>query len=119
MIVKISLIIFAVFIGACTSKDDVDSFISEDIEEISKKIDDGRNGGDDWTKTPLLIINHLLGPEYNSEGHHTFIFEQYENDSSLTVIVTSEGLLDDSVAGEKRIIEFVYINEKWTIVSMK
>ncbi len=33
--------------------------------------------------------------------------------------VTQEGLLDDSVAGEKRIFEFKYINNTWTIASLK
>lgn len=103
---------------ACDSKDDLDSFSDMNVDELNGEIDKGRRDKETWVETPYLIVNQLLGPRYNSEGHQTFIFEQYENDSTLTVIVTHEGLLDDSVAGEKRIIEFKFENGIWTILKM-
>jgi hypothetical protein len=105
---------------ACDNKDDIDSFLILDVAEYNDKIIKGRQDNQQWVETPYLIINQLFGPRYNSEGHQTFILEQYENDNdnSLTVIVTQEGLLDDSVAGEKRILEFKFENEVWTIIKM-
>jgi hypothetical protein len=111
--------IAVLFLVACDSKDDIESFINLDAAELNQKIKEGSEQKEGWTETPLLIVNQLFGPVYNSEGHQTFIFEQYESDSSLTVIVASEGLLDDSVAGEKRIIKFKYINDQWTIEGIK
>jgi hypothetical protein len=94
-----------VLLSACDNKDDIDSFIEVDIVEFNQKIENGIPSREPWVETPYLIVNQLFGPQYNSEGHQIFILEQYENDCSLTVIVRHDGLLDDSVAGEKRIIE--------------
>lgn len=104
--------------AACNTKDDIDSFLPIDVAEFNQKIENGRQQKEQWVQTPFLIVNQLFGPIYNSEGDQTFILEQYENDNSLTVIVTQEGLLDDSVAGEKRIILFKYENEAWIISKM-
>jgi hypothetical protein len=118
LISRIFLIAIA-FLSACDGKDDVDSFNEVDVVEFNKKIKKGIQLQEAWADTPLLIVNQLFGPSYNTEGHQTFIFEQYKNNSSLTVIVTHEGLLDDSVAGEKRIIEFNFVNGVWTIIRMR
>jgi len=90
-----------------------------EIADFNQKIEKGVQHGEVWVDTPYLIVNQLFGPRYNSEGHQTFILEQYEIDNSLTVIVTQEGLLDDSVFGEKRIIEFKLENGRWTISKMR
>jgi hypothetical protein len=112
------ILLTSILLLACGNKDDIDSFLTIDVAEFNQKINKGRQDNQQWVETPYLIINELFGPRYNSEGHQTFILEQHENDSSLTVIVTHEGLLDDSVAGEKRIIEFKFENGLWIIVKM-
>jgi hypothetical protein len=104
---------------SCDNKDNIDSFLEVDVAEFNQRIEKGVQHKESWVDTPYLIVNELFGPGYNSEGRQTFIFEQYEGESSLTVIVTHEGLLDDSVAGEKRIIEFKFDNEVWIIVKIR
>lgn len=76
---------------SCGNKDDIDSFLKVDFTDFNQRIKRGIDNNEEWVKTPLLIVNQLFGPTYNPEGYHTFIFEQYENDNSLTVIVTQEG----------------------------
>ena len=105
--------------SACDNQDDIDSFLEVDIADFNQRIEKGIQNKEPWVETPYLIVNKLFGPKYNSEGHQTFILEQYETDSSLTVIVTQEGLLDDSVAGEKRIIEFKFEIGLWTISKIR
>jgi hypothetical protein len=39
--------------------------------------------------------------------------------NEITITLTHEGLEDDSVDGEKRIIEFEKINDLWTIKSIR
>lgn len=113
------LLVFLALLLACHNKDDLDSFQDVDISDFNLQIEKGIRNQEQWAKTPYLIVNQLFGPQYNSEGYHTFILEQYENDSSLTIIVTQEGLLDDCVEGEKRIIEFKFSNGFWIISKMR
>lgn len=105
--------------SACEKKDDIGSFLEMDIADFNQKIEKGMQRKEGWVETPYLIVNQLFGPRYNSEGHQTFVFEQYKNNNSLTIIVTQEGLLDDSVFGEKRIIEFKFQNGRWSIDRMR
>jgi hypothetical protein len=118
-IIRRIFLIALVLFSACENKDDIDSFLEVDTGEFNQQIRRGIQNSEAWVETPYLIVNQLFGPQYNSEGYETFILEQYENDSSLTVIVTREGLLDDSVAGEKRIIDFKFENGLWTIGKMR
>jgi len=118
-IITKTLLITIALLSACGNKDDLDSFLDVDIAEFNQQIESGIQNREQWVETPYLIVNRLFGPQYNSEGHHTFILEQYEKDNSLTIILTQEGLLDDSVEGEKRIIDFRFDNGFWTITKMR
>ena len=112
------LILTSIFIS-CDNKDDVDSFINVDVTEFNKKITSGLSKQEAWVETPILIINNLIELGYDSVGHGTYTIEQYQKDNLLTVIVTQEGIQDDSVFGEKRIIDFKYSSGSWTIVRIR
>lgn len=113
------LIMIFSFSSGCGNRDDIDGFINVDVTDLNQKIKQGVQDKEAWVETPFLIVNKLFGPEYNSESRRTFIFEQYEQGNLLTVMVTQDGLPDDSVAGEKRIIEFNFVNGVWQLSKMR
>src|SRR5450755_5063237 len=108
--------LFLVLLSACNPSDDIDSFKEEDISSYNHQINAGRIKQEPWTETPISILNKLLPPVYRSEGNGYYKIEIQKNSiDSFTVIVTQEGLLDDSVYGEKRLISFVQNNGVWII----
>lgn len=108
--------LFLVLVSACNTSDDIDSFKEEDIRSYNQQIETGRMKQESWTETPISILNKLLPPEYKSESNSYYKIEIQKNSiDSFTVIVTQEGLGDDSVFGEKRIISFVENKGVWII----
>lgn len=117
---KISLFIILLLLSSCGSQDDFSSFIPEDIDKYNNQIFSAIEIKEAWATTPYLIVGKLFGPQYLTEGNAGFALEQDEiSNEHVKVIVTQEGLLDDSVYGEKRIIEFKYKSNIWTIDKIK
>ena len=107
-------------LSSCSSSDDYSSFIAEDTNKYNSQIVSATDGNEVWATTPYLIVGKLFGPEYRTEGNSGFALEQTEiSNEHVRIIVTQEGLLDDSVFGEKRIIEFRYKANGWTIDNIK
>lgn len=103
-------------LSSCSSGDDYSSFIPEDTDKYNNQIFSAIDVKEAWVATPYLIVGKLFSPEYRSEGHSRFALEQAEiSNEHVRIIVTQEGLLDDSVYGEKRIIEFKYKDNRWII----
>ena len=108
--------LFLIFFSSCNPSDDIDSFKDEDISSYNQQIEVGRMKQESWTETPISILNKLLPPVYRSEGNGYYKIEIQKNSiDSFMVTVTQEGLLDDSVFGEKRLISFVQNNGAWII----
>lgn len=107
-------------LSSCSSGDDYSSFIPEDIASYNSQITSAIDVSEAWVTTPYQIVGKLFGPEYRTEGNSKFDLEQAEiSNEHVRIIVTQEGLLDDSVYGEKRIIEFKYKGNRWVIDNIK
>ncbi|MFD3002980.1 hypothetical protein ACFS7Z_21625 [Pontibacter toksunensis] len=114
------LISLLLVIYSCRSGNDYGSFIPENKDKYNSQISSATDSNEAWSTTPYLIVGKLFGPAYHTEGNLGFTLEQTEiSDEHISIIVTQEGLLDDSVYGEKRIIEFKYKANRWTIGSIK
>lgn len=98
---------------SCNVDDDPDSFILEDVQKYNKTIKDWRAKGEGWTDDPIFITRKLFRSD-DLERKTTIDVESKTTDSA-TVTLTQEGLSDDSVEGEKRIIDFEKTNALWTI----
>lgn len=89
-------------LSSCNSGEDYSSFISEDTDKYNSQISSAIDANEAWVTTPYQIVGKLFGPEYRTEGNSDFALEQVEvSNEHVRIIVTQEGLLDDSVYGEK------------------
>ncbi len=115
------VIALLLLLSACSNNGDShDSFMVEDATKYNNQILTALQHNEPWAQTPFLIVGELFGPAYQTEGIAGYAFEQTEiADDVVRVVVTQEGLLDDSVYGEKRIIEFRYKVDRWVIEDIK
>ncbi len=102
---------------SCDNKDDLESFITEDIKKYNDRITEWRTKGEIWTADPILITRELF--RYDDPERKTIIDFESRTADRVTVTLTQEGLSDDSVDGEKRIIEFEKVNDSWTIKQIR
>ncbi|MCJ8167518.1 hypothetical protein MKJ04_21935 [Pontibacter sp. E15-1] len=114
------VITLLLLLSACSNDDSYDSFVIEDATKYNNQILSALQHNEPWAQTPFLIVGELFGPAYQTEGGGGYAFEQTEvTDDFVRVAVTQEGLLDDSVYGEKRIIDFRYKADRWVIDNIK
>ena len=93
--------------------------MSIDIAEFNSEIETAHKSGENWTKDPITI-SHKLFPFYMTEGQSNLSIEcTRHSDTVMTVNITHEGAMDDSVSGEKRILAFEYKDNRWTINSVR
>jgi hypothetical protein len=117
---QIIFLLLLPFLTTCNTSNETNSFKDEDIKFYTQKIESARLNQEKWAETPLLIVNELLSPQYRSEGNSYYNIEIVKvSIDTITIIVTEEGLLDDSVYGEKRVIHFVFRNNHWDIERIK
>ncbi|GHN00420.1 hypothetical protein WSM22_19090 [Cytophagales bacterium WSM2-2] len=111
----VALLVFAIFTSC--NRDNVDSFIVEDPQAYNDQIAGWYAEGKSWTNDPILIARELFRPD--GPDRKTIIdFEPGENDAA-TITLTREGLSDDSVGGEMRIIELEKAGGTWTIKKIR
>lgn len=103
---------------ACRNNDDVDSFVQVEAKEYNSRIAEWTTQREAWTTDPVLITRKLFNNEGDPERKTVIDFESQANDK-VRVTLTQEGLSDDSVYGEKRIIDFELINGVWTITQIR
>ncbi len=88
------------------------------VEDFNDAIE-GRNP--DWARAPLLAAAAFLGEEDRTsvEGPTISIIEERpEREDERTVVVTEDGLLDDSVQAARYVLRFRRgENERWQLVS--
>jgi hypothetical protein len=107
-------------VGSSKQKLSTASFISVNADTLNKRIAEGYEYREGWTTTPLLITSHLFDPEYDVAAKQHYSYDEMENeDGSLTVTVTQEGLLNTTIYGEKIQLIFTYEDDLWVIKSMK
>ena len=92
------------FVVACAPGDDLSSFIAEDPVRYNDKISAGSANNESWADDPVMIVRQLFRGE--EPERRTTIELQAENVDRVTVVLTQEGLADDSVYGEKRLMRF-------------
>jgi hypothetical protein len=102
---------------SCDIKDDSESFIIEDITKYNDQISQWRTNAESWTVDPVLITRELF--RFDDLERKTIIEFENEAVDKVTVTLTQEGLSDDSVDGEKRIIDFEKVNGLWTIKQIR
>src|SRR5688500_12338167 len=97
--------------------DDRDSFITEDPKSYNERIMKGKLDSQQWADDPVLIVREL----FRSGDFERKIIIDVDGKSKdeVTITFTREGLEDDSVNGEKRILEYKKINDVWTIESIR
>jgi hypothetical protein len=106
-----------IILFSCGNQDDLESFIIVDTRKYNNRIEEWRTAGQTWADDPILITRELFRID-GSERKTTIDFESSTVDRA-TVTLTQEGLSDDSVDGEKRIIEFEKVNDSWTIKQIR
>jgi hypothetical protein len=112
--------ILAITFSSCSPGDDTASFRNENIDGYNEEIQEGYAAGGEWCNDPLLIVHKLLLSKSNQEGNPYFKIEgKADAVNHMTLTVTQEGVMDDSVNGEKRIISFIFQNGKWRISQIK
>lgn len=105
---------------SCGSGDNYSGFLPEDPDKYNRLILFAIDNNEVWATTPYQIVGELFGPEYLTEGNSGFVLEQAEiSNEHVRIIVTQEGLLDDSIYGEKRVIEFKFKANRWMIDNIK
>ncbi|WP_426061044.1 hypothetical protein [Hymenobacter sp. B1770] len=103
----------------CARGDETAGFRDENPTPYNQKIERGQRQRQAWTATPRQIIQHLFEPE-SDEGGDLFTFQQTRHvNGSRTVTITEEGLLDDEVYGERRVLTFVVKQGGWVVKQVK
>ena len=109
--------ILTAIVSCDNHSDDFDSFISEDVETYNTRIKQWEEDGRRWVDDPIIITRQLFISD-DPERNTIIQFESSLKDE-VTITFTQEGLSDDSVDGEKRVIEFKRINGSWTVQTVK
>jgi hypothetical protein len=110
----------AITFAACTTADDLSSFRNENIDTYNKEIEEGNAKREHWTSNPLLIVHQLFVSNFNPEGKPYMNIEQrMDSIDHVTLTITQEGVIDDSVSGEKRVINFTLKNGRWIITHIR
>jgi hypothetical protein len=110
--------IFLTILASCDSaSDDTASFINEDTKEYNQRIINGYLNKEQWTVDPILIVRELFKSD-DFERKVTIALDGKSKDE-VTITLTREELEDDSVNGEKRIIDFKRVDGSWTIKQMR
>ncbi len=102
---------------SCSNHDDLESFIIEDTKKYNHRIKEWTTKEQNFIADPILITRELFRSD-DPERKTMIEFESKTVDQA-TVTITQEGLSDDSVDGEKRIIEFEKGNGLWTIKQIR
>jgi hypothetical protein len=78
-----------------------------------------RLAGEAWVESPVLIAANLFGPSPYSKGRMRYLLEfvQTQPDGGVATIEV-DGLLDDSISGERRAITFRLRGGKWSIAGI-
>jgi hypothetical protein len=110
--------ILLIIISSCDiTGDDLKSFINKNPKELNDRITKAKLNGESWTNDPLLIVRELFHSE--DFERKTIIDIESQSNNKVTITLTEELLGDDSVYGEKRIIEFKKDHDLWTILSLR
>jgi len=102
---------------SCTHSDDIDSFVTMDVTAYNEKINEWTSTKQSFVIDPLLITRELF--RNDDFERRTIIEFQSEHQDQVTVTLTQEGLSDDAVEGEKRIIKFKRTNGTWVIEQIR
>jgi hypothetical protein len=98
-----------VILFSCSNGSD-DDF--EDPSDYNDRIEEGIERNACWTQSPVEIATHLFGPH---DHERSFSLSYQASDEGVRVEVTREGLQDDSVRGERRLLLFEQIDGRWEI----
>jgi len=79
-------------------------FLPIDVREINETITKAAKNSESWVRSPMAIIARIAG-EFEELSFRQIEIESPggEGSTSLTVVITDDGFLDDSVRGEKKI----------------
>ncbi len=101
--------------GCATPGDNIDSFIDVGVKPFNDRIVRAHEVGDTWVDDPRAIINTMFpSPDLTIEYH-----VEKQRTNAITIVFTREGLYDDSIEGEKRIIELVKSDGLWQFRSIR
>jgi hypothetical protein len=70
-----------------------------DVEAFNLKITRAHQKGESWCQSPLLVTLKLVGDRHESKKRTIEIDSSPEAFRDAHIVVTEEGLMDDSVAG--------------------
>ena len=102
---------------ACGNSDDLNSFNTVDVADYNEAIKLGMEKDENWTNDPVVITHKLFTID---DGPGVVEIKMNRKDRLHAILTfTVEGPYDDSVEGEKRIIQFEKINNVWLITKMQ
>lgn len=99
---------------ACTStpvRDNINSFIDEGVKPFNDRILRAVEVNEDWARDPKRIVETLFPSVDLTTAYE--VTDSSEN--AVTIVFTREGFQDDSIEGEKRIIDLVQREGTWQI----
>lgn len=116
----VEVILLPEFLNQNTAQTEtVKSYQTLAITEYNQKIEKAATANEDWVKMPTRVVARLFPKfEETKSRNIELLAASAENSDSLTVFVTDDGFLDDSVRGEKYKFELKR-NEQgvWKVVS--
>lgn len=82
----------------------IDSFITEDLEDINADLEKAADANEDWVTDPVRVAMNIVeqGPDVVEERHYlqiTWVGEGERPHAGVVTVVT-DGYLDDSMRGE-------------------
>jgi hypothetical protein len=112
-------ILFPLLFGVNACNDRYEPPKQVDPKEFNEKIENGVQAKAEWVKTPQSIVKELLPKTAFPQGNTSYTVEEKRlSANTRKFTITEEGPFDDEVKGEKTIIDFKSINDKWVITEM-
>lgn len=72
-----------------------------------------------WTENPESIARNLFPPITRPEGNPGYLIQtEYVDETHCTIVIKDEGVVDDEVCGEKKVISFEKSENGWLINAM-
>ncbi len=99
--------------GCYTVQDNITSFIEEGIRPFNDRIAQAASKGESWVESPESIVRAL----FTSADVTTdlVVVDSTRRSDNAVIVFTEEGFKDDSIEGEKRIIEMRRVDQVWRI----
>jgi hypothetical protein len=114
----VSVVLLALTTACSSSNDDLSSFENVNPGPYNQELKQAYEQRQGWANDPAEATRQFFKLA-EGEGNHSTSLTVKTVDQESVVTFTQEGIGDDSVLGEKRVITFKREGDGWNIVSIK